>query len=176
MNPFGAKAKRLVYVEQARRCGRTLADQAAGKPVRKERPVRKSRALRTPQPIDDIDLPAGLRVVCPWPPVVLSPNARVHWSKRSRAAKAYRQECWALALAAKLHLVALPAGPIRLQLDFFPPDRARRDDDNAIASFKAARDGIADALKVDDSRFVTSHRFRIQPRACVVVTILTGEA
>lgn len=173
MNPFG---KRLVYVERARQCGRSIADQAAGKPVRKT--TTKARPL--PQPITDIDLPAGPhvlgRVVCPWPPVVLSPNARVHWSKRSRAAKAYRHECWALTLAAGMHLVALPAGPIRLQLDFFPPDRARRDDDNAIASFKAARDGIADALKVDDSRFVTSHRFRVEPRACVVVTILTGDA
>jgi hypothetical protein len=29
----------------------------------------------------------------PWPPKELSPNARVHWAKKSKAAKAYRLQC-----------------------------------------------------------------------------------
>lgn len=36
-------------------------------------------------------------------------------------------------------------------LAFFYPDLRRRDDDNASASCKAFRDGIADALGVDDN-------------------------
>lgn len=36
-------------------------------------------------------------------------------------------------------------------LAFFYPDARRRDDDNAQASCKAYRDGIADALGVDDN-------------------------
>ena len=35
-------------------------------------------------------------------------------------------------------------------------DQQRRDDDNMLASFKAGRDGVADALGVDDNKFVTS--------------------
>ena len=145
----------------------------------KAKPKRPVKPRPLPQPIDDIaGLPAGQQVILPFPAQALSPNARGHWSRRSTAAKAYRRECWALALAAKL--TAPAAGPIRLHLDFFPPDRQARDDDNAIASFKSGRDGIADALKADDSRFVTSHRWHrpgengkhdAGPRSCVVVTI-----
>ena len=44
-------------------------------------------------------------------------------------------------------------GPIPVRITFYPPDARRRDDDNMIGSFRAARDGIADALGVDDRRF-----------------------
>ena len=44
-------------------------------------------------------------------------------------------------------------GDIHLWIDFCPPDRRHRDDDNIIAAFKAGRDGLADALGVDDKRF-----------------------
>lgn len=44
---------------------------------------------------------------------------------------------------------------IALWLDFYPPDRRARDDDNMIASFKAGRDGIALALGINDKRFIT---------------------
>ena len=93
----------------------------------------------------------GASVTLPWPPRELSPNARVHWAKRSKVAKAYRQRCGWLTKAAGL---PVPDGVVHLWVMFCPPDRRRRDDDNAIAAFKAGRDGIADALGIDDSRFV----------------------
>ncbi len=151
--------------------------------------TKSQQLVRTPASFAPLPDPAvlplgadGRCVVLPYPSPALSPNARGHWSKRSRAAKAYRRECWVLALAAfgagKVRVAA--EGPIRLHIDFFPPDARARDDDNAIASFKAGRDGIADALKADDSRFVTSHLFH---RACdpaqrgwVVVTLLSFAA
>jgi crossover junction endodeoxyribonuclease RusA len=165
----------LIEAERAR-AGKT----AAAPPSSKARSskARSSKGWPSPQPIDDIagfglaEVAAGQRVILPFPPADLNPNARGHWSKKSRAAKTYRRECWVLALAAKL--TAPKDGPIRLHLDFFPPDRQSRDDDNAIASFKAGRDGIADALKADDSRFVTSHSWHTEPRSCVVVTFLDG--
>lgn len=88
----------------------------------------------------------------PWPPRELNPNARVHWSKRSKAAKAYRRDCRVLTRASG---VVAPEGRVLLVLEFVPPDLRRRDDDNLIAAFKAGRDGIADALGIDDTRFVT---------------------
>ena len=45
-------------------------------------------------------------------------------------------------------------GRLHLWIDFYPPDRRARDDDNMIASFKSGRDGIADALGIDDKRFI----------------------
>ncbi len=92
------------------------------------------------------------RITLPWPPMDLSPNARVHWSKKSKAAKAYRKACWAL--VKESGITAPKDGPIHLWLDFYAPDKRKRDDDNLIASFKAGRDGIADALGVDDNRFI----------------------
>lgn len=92
----------------------------------------------------------------PWPPKELSPNARVHWSKRSKAAKAYRFECGLIARVAGIK--PPDSERIALWIDFFPPDKRQRDDDNLLAAFKAGRDGIADALGINDKRFV-SHPF-----------------
>jgi crossover junction endodeoxyribonuclease RusA len=91
-------------------------------------------------------------IALPWPARELSPNARVHWAKKSKAAKAYRRTCHLLTKAAG---VVAPQGPVMLLLEFCPPNRQRRDDDNCLAAFKSGRDGLADALGIDDSRFVT---------------------
>ncbi|WP_447733481.1 endodeoxyribonuclease RusA [Pseudomonas shirazensis] len=88
----------------------------------------------------------------PWPPAACSPNARVHWTKKSRAAKAYRAACHLLAKQAGIQA---PQGAALLVLEFVPPDRRRRDDDNLLAMFKAGRDGLADALGIDDNVFAT---------------------
>lgn len=91
-------------------------------------------------------------VTLPWMPKELSPNARLHWSKKSKAAKAYRMACFALTLEAGIRGVDWD-GDIHAWIDFYPPDKRHRDDDNCIAAFKAGRDGIADAMSVNDKRF-----------------------
>jgi crossover junction endodeoxyribonuclease RusA len=88
----------------------------------------------------------------PWPPADLLPNKRLHWTKKSKAAKQYRAACYYTAVQQR----AAPwlfEGDIDLDLEFFPPDRRKRDDDGMIAAFKSGRDGLADALKIDDNRF-----------------------
>jgi len=94
-----------------------------------------------------------MKIILPWPPNQLSPNARVHWSVKSKHAKAYRETCFALCREAKL-VKPETEGRLHLWLTFVPPDRRHRDDDNLVASFKNGRDGIADALGIDDRRFV----------------------
>lgn len=96
----------------------------------------------------------------PWPPKELSPNARTHWAARSKAAAAYRRACH---LLTKQSGLVAPDGRVLLVLEFVPPDRRRRDDDNCLAAFKAGRDGLAEALGVDDSRFVTEFRLADEP-------------
>lgn len=88
----------------------------------------------------------------PWPPKELSPNARIHWAKRSKIAAKYRADCHVLCRQAGFKA---PEGKMLLILVFVPPDKRRRDDDNCLAAFKSGRDGLADALGIDDSRFVT---------------------
>jgi len=94
-----------------------------------------------------------LNITLPWPPSALNPNARhAHPAIKWKAAKAYRSACKALAEA---HGMVAPDSPkIALWVEFVPPDRRHRDDDNMVAAFKAGRDGLADAMGVDDRRFV----------------------
>lgn len=95
-----------------------------------------------------------LTLTLPWPPRLLSPNARpAHWSALARAKKLYRAAC---ATQARMQGAAALAGPpesLAVHLRFVPPDRRRRDIDNLIASAKAGLDGLADVLQVDDSRW-----------------------
>lgn len=92
-----------------------------------------------------------IELTLPWPPKALSPNARTHWRKKAPITKAYKEVCWALCKEAGM--VAPDSPRIALWVDFYPPDRRHRDDDNLVASFKAGRDGIALALGIDDKRF-----------------------
>jgi crossover junction endodeoxyribonuclease RusA len=111
-------------------------------------------------------------LVLPWPPKELSPNARVHWSVRSKKAKACREIAYweTKRLMAAGAWQNLPAeGKIELHLDFYPPNRRPRDDDNLVASFKAFRDGIADALGIDDKRFKTRHE--VMDMVCGMVKV-----
>ena len=95
-----------------------------------------------------------IEVTLAWPPKDLSPNTRAHWRQRSKAAKAYRTECaWQVKAAGPKPFFA-PLGPITLDIEFIEPDKRARDLDNMLASIKAGIDGIADALGVNDRRFV----------------------
>lgn len=107
----------------------------------------------------------------PWPAPQLSPNFHGKLRDKLRAKKAYRQACWAASLEAKLR--APDTGKIALRIEFFPPDRRSRDDDNLISSFKHGRDGIAIAVKVDDKRFRTVPIFHdeIVPGGEIIVTL-----
>lgn len=111
------------------------------------------------------------QVLLPWPPKVLSPNARAHWAARSKAAKDYRYRCL---LGAKQVGLTAPAGKVLLMLEFLPPNNRRRDDDNLLAAFKAGRDGLADALGIDDSLFVSQLHLLDEhhPGGAVRVTLL----
>lgn len=87
----------------------------------------------------------------PWPPSILSPNSHVHWRKKGPAAKKYRVACGWLAKVAGLRVTW--EGTVHVWITFFPPDRRHRDDDNLIGALKAGRDGVADALGINDKRF-----------------------
>lgn len=98
-------------------------------------------------------------IVLPWPDKRLSPNARIHWRAKTKP-KAQARADGAYATFAALNgglreaRAALHGdGPIALTVTFYPPDRRHRDDDNMIGAFKHLRDGIADALAVNDRRF-----------------------
>lgn len=158
----------IIHIGRRRASTVSASDPAKRRRPRKPKPAQTVASMATI--MDDIGAPAGQRVVCPWPPHQLNPNARMHPAKRAPFAAKYRRDCWALTLEARMRAPA--TGRIKLRIDLFPPDSALRDDDNAISSFKAGRDGIADALKADDVRFVTHTTLHSEPLGCVVVTLL----
>lgn len=93
-------------------------------------------------------------VILPWPPKELSPNARVHWAKKAKAAKKYRYDCGYLAAHARLNV---PEG--KVTVTFSPPNNRKRDQDNMIASLKSGIDGICDWMRIDDSTFDYEYKF-----------------
>lgn len=97
-------------------------------------------------------------ITLPWPYRGLSPNDRVHWHRKSTVTKMYRSDCYFLAkLAVGASALSFPDA-IALEIRFFPADKRKRDRDNMLASFKAGIDGLADALRVSDNRFVPTIR------------------
>jgi crossover junction endodeoxyribonuclease RusA len=87
----------------------------------------------------------------PWPPKELSPNYRTRSHRliavrRRDYRRACAEACWQRGIRPEISLVLS-------RVVFHPPTKAKRDDDNLRARFKAGRDGLADALGVDDHDF-----------------------
>jgi hypothetical protein len=94
-------------------------------------------------------------ITLPWLDKALSPNARVHWSVKAKAAKQARKDGCYATLAAGFNKATFAGydGRIHLWVDFYRPSKREHDHDNLVASIKHQADGIADALGVNDSRF-----------------------
>jgi len=87
-----------------------------------------------------------------WPNKLLSPNARPHHFVKAREVRKAREAAYYLTRAN--HWGELQgASKLRVSFTFCPPDKRKRDLDNVFSSMKAARDGIAEALHIDDSKW-----------------------
>lgn len=72
-------------------------------------------------------------------------NVRTHWAARARRARDQRST---VAIALRCHGVTVATLPCVVALTRIAPREL--DDDNLRGALKAVRDGIADALEVDD--------------------------
>lgn len=112
----------------------------------------------------------------PWPPSILSPNNRSHWARKLAPKARYRLDCY-MVTKGYLHTRRdwRPSAdcPLPLKITFSPPDRRHRDDDNMISSFKAGRDGMADALGVNDRLFRPEYHFA-EPVKGGLITVELG--
>lgn len=96
-----------------------------------------------------------ITIVLPLPDKCLSPNARVHWAKKAKVTKHYRQDAYDC-VAIEFWKLGIKDKPLWVKasykVSFYFKDARRRDADNAIASLKSALDGVADAgLIINDS-------------------------
>jgi len=91
-------------------------------------------------------------IILPWPPRPLWANWRGFWRVRADALAVSRYRAKILTLKAmgrEGHALTRPM----LTFEFAPPSRASRDMQNMPHTQKAAIDGIADALGMDDKHF-----------------------
>lgn len=89
------------------------------------------------------------------PSTVLSPNARAHWAPKAKAAAELRDAARLAVLssttaAERSHIIA--GSGIGYTVTVYWKRGGSRDEDNILARCKAAIDGIADGLGIDDKR------------------------
>jgi hypothetical protein len=95
-------------------------------------------------------------ITLPFPPSSLSGHAKGHW--RSKSGPTAKHRGWAKAVTIAIRPRVPATGDIRVHIRFVPPDR-RGDRTNFPNRMKPYLDGIAEALGVNDARFLPSYEF-----------------
>jgi crossover junction endodeoxyribonuclease RusA len=95
-----------------------------------------------------------IAISLPWPDARLSPNGRGHWRVSHEAKQTAKANAFWIAKEAIGQAIA--RRPVHVAITFHPKSKRRQDDDNMLASNKAALDGVAQALGVDDSEWSIS--------------------
>lgn len=93
------------------------------------------------------------RIELPWPDGALSPNGRAHYMKKHSAAKSAKTDAFWMTRQAIPTRFKHDGSRLKLTITAHPKTARRPDDDNTAGSCKAYRDGIAQALGIDDSLF-----------------------
>ena len=96
----------------------------------------------------------------PFPPSSLSGHAKGHWRTKAAETKKYRQWAYDATIAAfwKAGPDLPETGDICVRVAFAPPN-LRGDRTNFPNRMKPYLDGIAEALGVNDARFLPSYEF-----------------
>jgi len=135
-----------------------------------------------PAAVDEQTAKARIVLLFPLPPKELSPNARLHYQAKAKAAKRYRWEVFAASLkhcgASPIARILLGGPPYRLTETYRIAGKRKRDVRNLFAAFKAGEDGLVDAgiLPGDDDSVLTHgapkiERVALKKDECVVVEI-----
>lgn len=111
------------------------------------------------------------RIELPFPPAALSGHAKGHWRTRATVTKQYRQMARVLTRQAKPTVPA--SGDIAVAVHFYPPNRMS-DRVNFPVRMKPIFDGIADALAVNDRRFLPTYHFH-EPELPARVIVEVGK-
>lgn len=97
-----------------------------------------------------------IEIELPWPPAALSGHNDGGWTHKASIIAKHRK--WARTLMLEKREPMGSAGDIPITIEFTPPDN-RGDRVNFPNRMKPYFDGIADALKVNDRRFLPHYVF-----------------
>lgn len=92
----------------------------------------------------------------PWPPSSLSGHNNGHWRSKARIVATHRAWAFHATRAAKVKVDG--EGDIAIHVRFIPPD-LRGDRTNYPNRLKPYFDGVAEALNINDRRFLPSYEF-----------------
>lgn len=115
-----------------------------------------------------------LTIRLPWPDPALFPNRRTHWHKLYELRTEAKRTAYMLTYEAMQgKSMSMGSGKAPIEYEFCYPDNRKRDNDGMLGALKAAQDGIADALGIDDTRFepVTLRRGENVGGGAVIVRI-----
>ena len=98
----------------------------------------------------------GISIELPFPPASLSGHNSGHWKGKAGIVAKHRE--WAKFATMAVDDGRLFPHDIPISVTFYPPDK-RSDRVNFANRMKPYFDGIADALGVNDSRFLPSYHF-----------------
>lgn len=95
-------------------------------------------------------------ITLPFPDKSLSPNSRAHWAVKASHVKEARRYALMMARAAGYDSNMFKGydGRIHVWIDYYAKTKNYPDHDNCLSASKAYLDGIADALGINDKRFV----------------------
>lgn len=116
---------------------------------------------------------SGGIIELPFPPSTLSGHHNAHWRKLQPIKKLHRTYAWTETVRAKPSVPA--TGDIPISVTFYPPDN-RGDRTNYPNRMKPIFDGIADALGINDRRFLPSYHFGPNEKPGRVVIAIGGVA
>lgn len=114
---------------------------------------------------------ASTLIELPFPPATLSGHNKGHWHSRSGIVAKHRR--WAALATIAADVIVPEEGDIRISFTFYPPDN-RGDRLNFANRIKAYADGVADALKINDKRFLPAYHFGLPSRPGKVVIAIGG--
>jgi hypothetical protein len=109
----------------------------------------------------------------PFPPASLSGHNKGHWHAKSPIVAKHRK--WASMATVAAAATVPEQGDIRVSVTFYPPDR-RGDRVNFPNRMKPYWDGIADALKTNDARFLPAYHFAEPCKVGKVAIVIGGGA
>ena len=107
-----------------------------------------------------------MKIELPFPPASLSGHCKGTWHGTSPIVAKHR--AWAFAATKAARITVPAAGDVAIAIHFTPPDD-RGDRVNFPIRIKSLIDGIADALGINDKRFLPSYHFHAPEKPGKVV-------